>query len=839
MKRFISLILSFVTVLGMAAEGIPYCFKPTLAVDAAECAGEISSRASGYLYGIAQSGVPDPAMVESLDVSSVSQKVAGGLQHPVGDVDDVSGSLESCDYITVYLQDCFDTWYYCEQEIRELRADGVYDCEKFVHEKFFPQAAESVALLSRKNYSDRIVYCPFNECDNAVWFGTPSEDGSWLMFDEAAKLRFCKAWKEMFELIRSINPDALIGGPGYCDYNSAEIRQFLEYCAENACLPDVMIYHELSERSAAFWQDHVDDYRAVEKSLGVPELPIIVTEYGCMYECGAPADMLKYIVSIEKSGTYGNVAFWRLANNLCDTSADSTSPNSNWWLYRWYADMEGSLLGSEVIDILHADFANAVKYGYKRFHYSGFNGIASLNAGKNRIEAICGGCDYSSGVSFKNLDKTALGKDVRVLVECVYYEGLSGAVNAPTKVCEYSARTSFGKLRVELENPDPTAVYHIVLTPDSGETEDFFNTSLPVRVEFENGILSGGAYTYDSAYATTGLQNGMVGGLENPGDGVTVSFDIEKSGIYDVSLIFGNSNDGRTPAERTDTYALMTLDGAERQIAFPNTIKSEYTDKSTLVLSLEKGTHTLSLEHLQGTFVLDSLLISPHTEGEIAVLRDADRSVNGVSSFLAVAPDNGFYEMQTDVTARFTADGAQGFAENGGALVFLRKGLNYIDIDAQTDICTLSPSKKNGFTVSVNADELELSGSAELKSGKRGFYVDGISSNGGGAEFTVSVPRSGSYRMVVAYSNNLEGGVHSYNVDLIETYITVAANGRSNTLWCRNTYSDDTVKTAVINLELQEGENRISLTNDGSVRFNGTAAFAPHIYSVSVNGASE
>lgn len=228
MKRFISLILSFVTVLGMAAEGIPYCFKPTLAVDAAECAGEISSRASGYLYGIAQSGVPDPAMVESLDVSSVSQKVAGGLQHPVGDVDDVSGSLESCDYITVYLQDCFDTWYYCEQEIRELRADGVYDCEKFVHEKFFPQAAESVALLSRKNYSDRIVYCPFNECDNAVWFGTPSEDGSWLMFDEAAKLRFCKAWKEMFELIRSINPDALIGGPGYCDYDSAEIRQFLE-----------------------------------------------------------------------------------------------------------------------------------------------------------------------------------------------------------------------------------------------------------------------------------------------------------------------------------------------------------------------------------------------------------------------------------------------------------------------------------------------------------------------------------------------------------------------------------------------------------------------------------
>lgn len=43
MKRFISLILSFATVLCMAAEGIPYCFKPTLAVDAGSCAGEVSS----------------------------------------------------------------------------------------------------------------------------------------------------------------------------------------------------------------------------------------------------------------------------------------------------------------------------------------------------------------------------------------------------------------------------------------------------------------------------------------------------------------------------------------------------------------------------------------------------------------------------------------------------------------------------------------------------------------------------------------------------------------------------------------------------------------------------
>ena len=393
MTKIISLILSFFTVLGLAAEGIPYLFEPTLEVDAAVSMGEVSSRAAGYLYGIAQNGVPDAAMVESIDVSSVSQKVIDGLQHPIGDVDQAAPLLDNCDYITVYLQDSFDTWYYCWQEIDSMRKAGTYDCEKFVRERFHPLVTEKVTALKDKDYADRLVYCPYNEADNAVWFGTPSEDGTWMMFDDAAKLRFYSAWKETYELIRSIDTDAVIGGPGYCDYDSYEIRHFLEWCKANDCLPDIMIYHELGERSALYWQDHVDDYRLIEKELGIAELPIIVTEYGTMYECGAPADMLKYVVNIENSGVYGNIAYWRLANNLCDTAADNNSPNSNWWLFRWYADMEGDLLQSKVIDLFHADFANAIKYNYDRFQYNGFAGIASLSEEKDEIYVICGGCD--------------------------------------------------------------------------------------------------------------------------------------------------------------------------------------------------------------------------------------------------------------------------------------------------------------------------------------------------------------------------------------------------------------------------------------------------------------
>ena len=831
MTKIISFLMSFITALTLASKGIPYMFRPTLEVDAAVSNGEVSSRASGFLYGIAQNGVPDAAMVESIDISSVSQKVIDGLQHPIGDVDEAAQMLDNCDYITVYLQDAFDTWYYAWQEIDEMRKSGSYNPEEFVRNRFHPLVAESITKLRDKDYADRLVICPYNETDNAVWFGTPSEDGTWLMFDDAAKFRFYEAWKETYNLIHSLYPDAVIGGPGYCDYDSYEIRHFLEYCKENNCLPDIMIYHELGEKSSFYWQDHIDDYRQIEKNIGISEMPIIITEYGTMYECGAPADMLKYITCIEKSGAYANAAYWRLANNLCDTAADNNSPNSNWWLFRWYADMDGSLLQSEIIDVLHADFANVIKYGYDRFHYSGFNGIASLSDDKNEINVICGGCDYTSGISFKNLGKTNLGKKVNVRIESVYYEGLSGIVNSPVSVSEYTADVIFGRLRVDIENPDPTAVYHIIIT-EAENKEDYFNDSLPVRYEFEDGILSGHSYTYDSAYATTGQQNGMVGGLENDGDSVTVSFDIPENGYYDLKLIYGNSNDGATPDDRIDSQALMTLDGIEETLSFPNTIRSEFTDKITLVRYLEKGSHSIKLAHKNGTFVVDSMLVEKHSDGnEISVLYDGDRTTDSNKSFLAVAPCDGFYEMKS-VAAEFSIDGAGAYTDCD-SVIYLRRGLNYIDIetDKKTD-CIITRTEKEAFSQKIEASEMTLTDTAFLTDG----YIDGISCDGGKASFKINVPESGIYRMTVAYSNNEEGGVHSYNVDLIERYITVNGNYK---LWCRNTYSWDTVKTVTMNINLVEGENEISFTNDGSFRFNNRVSYAAHIYSVTVSDICE
>ena len=306
MSKLISLIITVI----MLFESVPLVWVPTLTVDAGDRGDEISNYATGFLYGLAEPGVPSEAMTNSLDISSVSQKVVGGLQHPTGDVDRVADQLTGCDYRVVYLQDSFDTWYYCHKEIAEMREQGTYDWKEFLYERYLPIVEEKVRTLSQKDYADDIVYCIFNECDNGIWFGDYNEEG---------EENFYEAWKITYELVKSIDPDAKIGGPGYFDYVTEKIDRFLTYTKANNCLPEIMIYHELSFWCSVEWPAHVEDYRRIEKEKGIPALPIIVTEYGTMDECGNPAAMVRYIVSMEKTNTYGDMAFWRLSNNLNDT----------------------------------------------------------------------------------------------------------------------------------------------------------------------------------------------------------------------------------------------------------------------------------------------------------------------------------------------------------------------------------------------------------------------------------------------------------------------------------------------------------------------------------------
>ena len=815
MSKILSLVISLILMI----ENLPLFWNPVLEVDAGKPVGEITTKATGFLYGLAEPGVPSEAITDSLDISSVSQKVIGGLQHPTGDADRLKDQLTETDYIVVYLQDAFDTWYYAWEEIGKMRENGTYDWKEYITEVYFPIVREKVTALKDTDYADKLVYCIYNECDNGVWFGN-YVDG-WAQYDEIGRQNFYEGWKMTYDLVKSLDPDAMIGGPGFCDYVTDKMEGFMSYCKDNSCVPEIMIYHELADWSTTDWKAHVDDYRRIEKDNGINELPIIVTEYGTMEQCGNPSQMIHYIYEIERTGTYGNMAYWRLSNNLNDTCADDNTPNSNWWLYRKYAEMDGQRL-----DVTVDSLKDRHKHdGNWRRDYKG---IASLNDEKTKLDIIAVGSDNARAIEIKNLKETNLGKKVDVKLQCVYYNGLNSPVYAPITLRQFTANVQ-NKLTINIPGTDTDAVYFVTVTPHDEETKVIRNQNIPVRYEFEEGKLLGTAYTYDSAYATTGEIQGMVGGIEKIGDGVSIKIKAPEKGRYKLDIVYGKHNDSGIPQERDFATANLTIDGKTSEIKLPNTIKSEYTSLYSLTLDLSMGKHTVELTHNDGTYVLDSLLLYKDIEKkDIEVLSD---SADG-TEYLAVAPYDGWYEISLeDETADVIIDGVK----VRRSPVYLRRGLNEIELTVPSGIL-ISKTEESRFSAEIKAEEMTLSEGAELITDKYGnTFIEGISNLGGKAEFKVNAPREGDYRVTLTYANNAEGGVHSYNVDLIERYATFTVNGESQDVYCRNTFSRYNFKTVTFTLSLKEGENIVAITNSGSYLFNNMTAVAPQIASLTVN----
>ncbi len=849
-KRICIALLSVVILIGIGVGVFFMTYQATVKFDFFEKTGAVKKGASGYLYGLAEDGVPSREMAESLNITTLAQKVSGGLQHPTSDIDNVSPMLSGAEYEIVYLQDMYDTWYYDRESIMTARSEGSYDWQEFLNSDYLPKVKAKVAEMKEKTYPAKLVYCLYNECDNGIWFGETQKDdnpdneyGVWCDYNDVGRESFNQAWKQTYELVKSIDENALIGGPGFCDYNREKLEVFLKFCKENACLPDIMIYHELAEKEAYYFDEHYRDYRALEEELKIEPLEIIITEYGMMSETGYPGKMVQYVAQIENAKVYADAAYWRLANNLCDTCADANTPNAEWWLMRWYADMKGETVKGTNLDVLSSDLENTIKYKYDELSFSGFTGIASVSDEGDEIDVVCGGGDKKSRVWLTNLDKTALyGKEVEIRVEETVYKGILGEACRPVVLKDYTKK--LGKsLAVELGKLDAANAYHVVIRESSAKEAD----ERPVRYEFEDGTLLGAAYTYASyCPASGGNEEGhnLVGGMESEGDGVEIEIDIKEEGDYILDFIYGNSNDGpwdengrQDPDGRVNTQVKLSIDGNEQDIYLPNTIKSEYTSCYPFDSSLAEGKHKIRLTHGYGTYVLDSLVLTKKSANKrIAVLHDGGRTTDTADSYLAVAPKNGYYTVKTDAE-NGVIDGAK-IAFNGGA-VFLKKGLNYIDLSQKAEIEIEEYEETEEYYIS--AEQARLGGGAEMKQvayGSDGEYmlcVDGISCNGGEAEFNVNAEADGDYRIVLEYSNNDEGGVHDYNVDLIERFVTVEVNGEGlGNFYCRNTYSWQTRNTVCFTARLKKGENKIVLKNDGKTRFNGNDTFAPYIFGIAV-----
>lgn len=810
------IVLSLVIIAGIAFAIIKV---PTLTIDFSQ-QSELTGRASGFLYGIAEDDVPTAEIVESIGINTLATKPAGGLQHPIGDVNQVADTFTEAggEYLFIYTQDMYDTWYY---QFDSLDA-------------YNERVRKTVTEMENSEYKDKLVYCIYNEMDNGQWFGD-----HWV---EENRYKFYDAWLSTYNVVKDINPDAKIAGPGHCGYNYDWNKEFLTYCKANNCIPDMFVWHELAGEPnySIYWMEYrFNEFNEMCDELGINRIPICISEYGLMQTNGIPGESVKWISRLEASDVYGCVAYWRLANNLAEVVADDVTPNSNYWVYKFYADMKGKELEVTEWDMFHSNIGNWLKGKYPLFN-KGFIGIASFDKEENKFYVLTGGSAEDSKIKIENIDEKYFknGDKVTVKVTYVDFKGLGGAVYFPEECMTKVVKVSSNEIKFTLPCERESQSYFIEITPYDNE-EESKNENRTLRFEAEDAKFDGNAFVPEwISYASSkGL---VVKGLDKEST-IKFTIDVDKAGTYSLDFVYAN---GAVEAGRITADAQVSINGEERSVKFPSTIKDEYMECVTIVADLKKGKNTIYINVLNdAVLTFDFLDVSEFDDTPTNVFfaplksRNADANENAWS---VIIPLDSWYSIKlSNPTSKIIINGIEKKSPN--STIFLHRGYNKIVLDEESTIEIIEIlDEYPSSSMTVHPTDMKIFNGATLEddentsSGKRIGWI--ASDKGSYATFNVNASKAGYYNFTIEYANNEEGGYHDYNVDLVERYITFTVNGENRgNYFFRSTYSWETYKTKTVVLYLDEGNNEIKLSNDGSYSFNNKVTYAPNIGDIQIN----
>ncbi|MEW2624573.1 RICIN domain-containing protein [Streptomyces sp. NPDC048106] len=390
----------------------------TLVVSADQVLRPVTHVATGSLYGLADASTPADSLVQAIKPNTFVQKPQGGHQQATGDILTVAPKAARAGAKVVNrLSDYYAGWPY-----------------QFSWSNWLSVVDDQIAQTKASGITNLAAYAPWNESDN-TW---QSSNGTFEDF-----------WTRTYREIRSKDSTTPIQGPSFSD-NISDMDNFLKNAVATNTVPDIIAWHELS-RSSKIAGD-VATVIALENKYGISPRPIAIEEYAAPAEVGVPGALVGYIAKFERLGVHdAELAFWNQSGALGDLlTGQGGSPNGAYWLYKWYADMSGSML----VTTPPAQ--------------TGIDGAASRNSAGNEVDVVFGGSSGDSAVTVNGLNAlSALGSRVHVKVEYTPSPGRTVAVSAPTTVSESDYAVSGGTITVPV-TADSSYAYHLVITPASG-----------------------------------------------------------------------------------------------------------------------------------------------------------------------------------------------------------------------------------------------------------------------------------------------------------------------------------------------------------------------------------
>ena len=576
----------------------------TVDLDPAANTGDIIHGAAGFLYGVSSEGVPTTNTIVPLKSKILVTKTALGTEHPYGDALDVAKTfLESGgEQIQMYNNNYFglvsgnNTVTNLCKGLKDYICPAVVAWKEAWKEEHGTPEAPKDNIGARIDIDEAIVYVPINE-------GNPVSGN------------FFNAWKTYYETIKEADPKAKIAGSNDSEYGwgaqSGDFKDYIQFCADNNCIPDVITWHELGITDLADISWHVSDarskwettdwskYNEANGTEGIPEMPqICLNEYQIMDLCGVPGSLVNWIARIEDEKVTGCLPFWHQANNLNDLASGANEGNGAWWVYKWYGDMSGTTQPVSTST-----------------NYDGLYGVSTMDEVKKLSTTLLGGFTGDITVQLNNVTATSTFADaeaVHVSVQETMFTGFHGTANETPTILEgaYPVNDD-GSVTVKIPDTLFGNAYNVTVTQAGGDeiVGLALRSSSGDVYEAEDAGLSGGAFassagTSPNYYLSNNGSGDRAVGMPS-GSSMTYTINVPADGKYKLDFNYGNGqgtnrNDMNThnPVNVKQTFA---LDGGEAEtVTMESTLFQTMTGTKTLYYDLTAGEHTITIKTLDG-----------------------------------------------------------------------------------------------------------------------------------------------------------------------------------------------------------------------------------------------
>ncbi|HEY2405266.1 MAG TPA: hypothetical protein VGI10_04650 [Polyangiaceae bacterium] len=408
----------------------PAIATTTLTVDLSTTIRPVTHVGNGSLYGVTETLPADVnGLIAPLHPNMFTNPAVSGHQQPWGDAIVVAGRVEAIGAkVTIRLADWFPGWY---------SFTNMTD--------WLSKVDQTVARKKAAGLSNVYAYEIWNE-PNGTWAGSdPNAVGS-------KPLSFNQMWLQTYQHLRQVDPGVKITGPSLAGYNSSFMQSFLSFCKTNNCLPDIAGWHEGTGIS-----NDVQNYRNIEKQLGIGPLPITMNEYsgyGQINDEGRPGASAPLIAQLERSGVEtACITYWDVPHpgRLGSLLATNTDRNGGWFFYKWYGEMTGNMVSTT--SSLSVNGTN-------------LDGVASLDQTAGSASVILGGInDGTVQLVVKGFHAApTFGSKVHAVVEHSPFTDRSTIVSATDTRSTQDLTITNDQISVLISNTNANDGYHLSLT---------------------------------------------------------------------------------------------------------------------------------------------------------------------------------------------------------------------------------------------------------------------------------------------------------------------------------------------------------------------------------------